>query len=86
MRRERYPGVKFMKRPLMVEIGARIRRYRLEAGLSVQALARLTHLAPRRIARIEAGLDINGLDPYYQLADALGIPRDELFDEDDRLN
>ncbi len=87
MRREKYPGVRFVTQPLFTEVGARIRRCRLEDGLSVRALARLSRLTPRRITRIEAGLQVNGFfEPYLRLAKELGIRPYDLFDDTDRLN
>ena len=62
------------RNPLSKQIGDRLRRARLDQGLSLSQLASLTggHLAKSRISNYEQGLRRLGLEEARELAAALG--------------
>ena len=69
-------------RPLSAtELLARnLRRQRLERGLSIDDLSRLTSITKPRLAAIEAATAQARLDDLSRLARALGVPIAALFD------
>lgn len=62
------------------ELGARLRDRRLQQGMPQQELRKGAGLASRaNISHIEAGRKLPSLDSVVLLADALGIPTDQLL-------
>jgi transcriptional regulator with XRE-family HTH domain len=56
-----------------------IRRIRLEKGLSQEKLARLANIALNTLTKIESGLSKEPtIKTIAKIADALGVPLDEL--------
>jgi transcriptional regulator with XRE-family HTH domain len=63
-----------------LNIGTKIRKYRLEKKLSQEKLARLADLAFPTIAKIESGETPNPtIDTVKKIAAALGVSVDELL-------
>lgn len=71
-----------MAEPIDIEqvVRARLRALRETLGLSLDELARRTHLSPSTISRIETGRRGIGLDVLLPLARALQVDLDELLD------
>lgn len=63
------------------EVGARIREYRQQRGLSLRALAELCSLSPNTISLVERGLTSPSVSTLQQLATALGVPITSFFSE-----
>lgn len=61
------------------ELGARIRRYRVEAGLSQAALAGAVNASRTSIANLEAGRQRPPLHVLYQIAGKLERPLADLL-------
>lgn len=65
----------------MAEIGDKIRKIRIQRGLTIQAVSEATELSASFISRMERG-DINpSLSSIKKIADALGISIGHLFDD-----
>lgn len=60
-----------------------IKKYRLEKGLSVEKLAKLSGITPGEVSLMERGLRMPRIDTVCKIRDALGVPIDELFTEDE---
>lgn len=60
-------------------IGARVRRFRKERGLTQQALAELSDQEPSNISHIERGATKLGLPTIVSIANALGVTVDDLL-------
>jgi len=60
-------------------LGAAVRRCRLEAGLSITALAELTELTQPFISQLEHGKTVPSLTTLYRMASALGVTPQELL-------
>jgi len=60
-------------------LGASVRRLRLDAGLSITALAELTALTQPFISQLEHGKTVPSLVTLYRLAAALGVTPQELL-------
>jgi len=63
-----------------------IKKYRLEKGLSVEKLAKLSGITPGEISLMERGLRMPRIDTVCKIRDAIGVPIDELFTEDENDN
>lgn len=63
-----------------------IKKYRLEKGLSVEKLAKLSGITPGEVSLMERGLRMPRIDTVCKIRDALGVPIDELFTEDEDAN
>lgn len=64
-------------------VGDRIRRLRLDRGLSQEQLAGLMFLERRTVHRIERGTRTLTLDRAVQIAQALDVPLWRLFRDED---
>jgi transcriptional regulator with XRE-family HTH domain len=61
-------------------IGENLKKLRLKAGLSQDALSKRADLAFHTISKIEAGVTPNPtIDTVKKLADALGVSLDEIM-------
>lgn len=60
-----------------------IKRYRLEKGLSVERLARISGITPGEISLMERGLRMPRIDTIYKIRNALGVPIDKLYTTED---
>ncbi len=60
-------------------IGVRIRRFRVERGLTQQQLAELSEQEPSNISHIERGATKLSLPTLVSIANALGVTVDELL-------
>jgi transcriptional regulator with XRE-family HTH domain len=78
-RREQVDGVDGVSEAL----GSRIRRERLEAGLTVRGLAARIAVSPSLISQIERGLARPSVATLFLISNTLGIPIAELFAEDE---
>lgn len=65
-----------------VQLGARLRKLRLEAGLTQAELARRTGIHRPNIARVEAGRHTPSLETLTRLATAIGVPTTRVLSED----
>lgn len=63
--------------------GQRIRKFRMEAGLSQEALAEIAELDRTYVSGIERGKRNVSLKNIYKLATALKIPPYKLLQNDD---
>jgi transcriptional regulator with XRE-family HTH domain len=64
------------------EVGARIRRLRLQARVSLRALAAQTAFSPSFISQVEHGQASPSIGSLQRLADALGVTLGEFFEGD----
>jgi XRE family transcriptional regulator, fatty acid utilization regulator len=62
-------------------LGQNIRRIRLEAGKSQQAIADILDVSVSRISEFESGRFATTIDVIENIADALGVPMAALLDE-----
>lgn len=69
------------KRDVLKEFGDRVRAIRTRKGLSQEQLARLAKIDRTYIGGIERGERNAGIKNVHRIADALGIPAAELFDD-----
>ncbi|MCW2920751.1 MAG: Helix-turn-helix domain [Thermoleophilia bacterium] len=67
---------------IMLEIASRIRSTRIEAGMSLEELARSSGLGPARVADIESGSTEPTMTEFVRLADALNVPAAQLVPAD----
>lgn len=65
------------------EVGARIRKIRLERGVSQVKLADEIGVDHRTISRIENGLHPTSIDMIARLAAGLGVPSWRFFKDDE---
>ncbi|MCB8814845.1 helix-turn-helix domain-containing protein [Desulfosporosinus shakirovi] len=63
------------------DMGRKIRNFRHEKELTVEALANQCNLSPSLISQIERGLSTPSLDSLWKITHALGISLIELFEE-----
>jgi transcriptional regulator with XRE-family HTH domain len=63
-------------------LGARIRRWRQDRGLSVRALAERVNVTGGFISQVERGLASPSVGSLYRLAAALEVPVEAIFRED----
>ncbi|MFC1879185.1 helix-turn-helix domain-containing protein [Chloroflexota bacterium] len=69
----------FDKKAHSVDIGQRIRELRMEHGLSMRAVARLSGLSANALSHIERGKSSPSVSTLYKIADALEIPITTMF-------
>lgn len=72
--------------PLAVHFGAALRQFRLEAGLTQEALGFEAHLQRNYISKLELGEYQPTLTTLYKLADALSITPCRLLEITDRFS
>ena len=60
-------------------IGAAIRRYRKEAGLSQEGLAERVNLNPKYIGEVERGEKIISIEALLRIAGAVKVPMANFF-------
>lgn len=58
--------------------GTRVRHLREQQGLGVRALARVGNFDPGWLSQIERGLRDCGVTSVVRIADALGVPPEDL--------
>ena len=62
-----------------LELGAKIRGYRKEKGLSIQALAEQVHITPSMLSQIERDLANPSINTLKLLSNALNVPLFQFF-------
>ncbi len=72
-----------MDDPPLKSIGEKIRQYRKEKRLTVEALASQCQLSAGLISQVERGLATPSLDSLWRITRALDIPLIALFDAED---
>lgn len=70
-----FKDIKFQK-----DFGKHLKALRQQKGISRQTLAYRSHLPSTQILRIEKGEVNTGISTVHAIADALHIPKMELFD------
>ena len=65
-------------------IGERVRLYRQAAGFAIRRLAALAGMPRSSLARLELGQQRAKHDEIVALANALGIPVDRLYRDDEK--
>jgi len=63
------------------EIGRRLRKYRHDAGLTLERLSEMIGISYQQLQKYENGSTKLGTDLLQELAKALGVPVCALFDE-----
>lgn len=63
------------------DVGARLKAFRRERGLSLRALAGLCDLSPNTISLVERGISSPSVSTLQRLAVALGVPITAFFTE-----
>jgi len=76
------PRLSLARLAYMDDFGARLRKLRQEAGLSLRGLARQAEVSPSLISQIENGKSRPSVSTLYTLARLLNIGVDELFGTD----
>lgn len=66
-----------------VEIGKRIREFRLKAGLTQEKLASLLEITFQQVQKYERGITKVNLDRLQELASILNVPISAFFNEQD---
>ena len=69
------------KRDVLKFFGERVREARLQRGLSQEELARLAKIDRTYIGGIERGERNAGIKNVWRIADALGMPAADLFQD-----
>ena len=62
-------------------LGERVRRSRMEAGLTQSQLSERVQIDQGYLARIERGLKWPSLEPVYRLAEVIGLTASILLEE-----
>ena len=62
-----------------IDVGSRLRELRLERGLSLRNLARLSGLSTNALSMIERSRTSPSISTLYKVADALGVPITAFF-------
>ena len=70
-----------MPHPVDVQVGARMREFRIRAGMSQQALGGAFGVSYQQIQKYENGSNRMGASRLVQVADALGAPVASLFED-----
>lgn len=65
---------------MFVQIGLNIMYYRKERGLTQMDLAEMVDLSRNHMQRIEAATSVPSLPTLLNIADALGVPVEKLFE------
>ena len=66
----------------MIQLGCRIRKLRIQGGLTQERLAELANTSPKYLGEIERGIKNPTVVLIKRLATALGVPICELLSED----
>ena len=61
------------------KIGLQVQKLRKQAKLSQANLSEKTDLSVESISRLERGVQLPGIETFYRLSQALGVPFSELF-------
>lgn len=69
-----------MPHPVDVQVGARMREFRIRAGMSQQALGGTFGVSYQQIQKYETGVNRMGASRLIQVTQALGCSVQELFD------
>ena len=69
-----------MPHPVDVQVGARMREFRIRAGMSQQALGGAFGVSYQQIQKYETGVNRMGASRLIQVSQALGCSVQELFD------
>ena len=70
-----------MSEQVTPDVGARLKAFRQERGLSLRALAELCELSPNTISLVERGASSPSVSTLQRLAVALGVPITAFFTE-----
>jgi transcriptional regulator with XRE-family HTH domain len=62
-----------------INVGERLRELRMERGMSMRALGRLSGLSTNALSMIERSLTSPSVSTLYKIADALGVPITAFF-------
>jgi transcriptional regulator with XRE-family HTH domain len=73
-----------MANPLLVEFGLRLKKLRLNRGLSQEQLGLIAELDRTYISGIERGMRNVSLINVFRIAHALNVPIAELFQTDNK--
>lgn len=65
--------------------GERVRAFRVRQGISVRELARRAHISDAAISLLEQGKRAPQLTTAVALANALGVPIDELIESESEV-
>ncbi len=71
--------MKQQKKPYAIEIGKRIRAWRIENGMEVRELAELLDISERSVSGWELGEFCPGYHALMRLADSMGVSADWLM-------
>ena len=66
---------------IALQVGQRIRNYRIQAGLSQEKLAELASYHPTYIGQLERGEKNATLESIERVASALNVPLSKLFEK-----
>ena len=66
------------KDDLILEIGKRIQKYRIQKNLTQEQVAEIVGISQKHLSRIEKGYHNPRFDMIIHIADALNIPTDSL--------
>lgn len=64
----------------MVQIGLNIMYYRKQQGLTQEQLAEMVEITQQHLQRVETAHSVPSLSKLLDIADALGVPVQKLFD------
>ncbi len=64
---------------LKAKIGQQVKKLRKQAGVSQVRLSEQANLSVESISRLERGVQLPGVETFYRLAKALGVPFSEFF-------
>lgn len=67
------------KKELNIQMGSRIRKARLQAGLTQEAFAELLHLGPKHISAIERGIVGLSMETLQNICQVLHVSADTLL-------
>lgn len=70
---------------LSKRFGAALRKHRLKAGISQEAVAELAHIHPNYVSMVERGVRNPTLDVADRLAKALKLSLPKLLEEAEKL-
>lgn len=71
-----------MNTKILNKLGANIKRYRLEKGLTQEQLAEKVHIHPTYVGKLEGGKNNPSVKLLFIITRALGITLSDLFDFD----
>lgn len=70
------------KKEINIQMGSRIRKARLQAGLTQEAFAELLNLGPKHISAIERGIVGLSMETLQNICQVLHVSADTLLFED----